>query len=91
MTVTLIAIFIAGIANFALHRWLLESGHVLVVNAVAPIQRVLGRHATYVIEFALLAGALAWATRSWFPPMMLYGAYTAINAATVAWIKGMEE
>lgn len=88
MTIALIAIFLAGIANFAMHRWILESGHAIVEQATAPIRRLLGRHATYVFEFALLILALTLAQRQWFAPLLLYGAYTALNAATIAWLKG---
>jgi hypothetical protein len=42
MTILLIVIFLAGIGNFAMHRWLLESGHPLVEAAIAPIRRTLG-------------------------------------------------
>ncbi len=90
MTIAFIAIFLAGTANFAMHRWLMECGHPLVEAAIAPVRRVLGRNASYVLEFALLVGALALANRNWFIGLMLYGVYTALNAATIAWIKGMD-
>lgn len=90
MTVALIAIFLAGTGNFAMHRWLLESGHPLVDAAIAPIRRALGRHATYVLEFLLLLGAMLLSVQNWFVALCLYGVYTALNAATIAWLKGME-
>ncbi len=90
MIIALIAIFLAGIANFAMHRWLLDGGHPLVVAAIAPIQRALGQHATYGLEFFLLLGAMLLSTRSWFIALCLYGVYTSLNAATIAWLKGME-
>ncbi len=88
MLIATIAILLAGIGNFAMHRWMLESGHPMVEAATGPIRRALGSNATYVIEFAILLAMLVWAQSRWFPPMMLYGVYTALNAATVALIKG---
>lgn len=90
MTIALIAIFLAGIGNFAMHRWLLEGGHPLVTAAVAPIQRALGRYATYALEFILLLGAMLLSVHNWFIALCLYGVYTALNAATIAWLKGMD-
>jgi hypothetical protein len=91
MTIPLIAIFLAGIGNFAMHRWLIESGHPLVEAAIAPIHRTLGGNATYVLEFLLLLGAMLLAVQSWFIALCLYGVYTALNAATIGWLKGMGE
>lgn len=91
MTISMIAILIAGVANFAMHRWMLESGHPAVELATGAFRRLLGRHATYVVEYILLVGALSLATRWWFPALMVYGAYTAMNAATIAWLMGPPE
>ncbi len=88
MIIAMVAIWCAGVGNFAMHRWMLESGDPLVEAATAPLRRALGRHATYVIEFMLLLGALFFAQTSWFIALCLYGVYTALNAATVGWIKG---
>lgn len=82
------AIFGAGVANFAMHRWILESDNPLVQAATLPVTRALGRQATYVLEFALLIGALWLAQERGIVALTLYGIYTALNAATVAWIKG---
>ena len=88
MLIALIAILIAGMGNFAMHRWMLESGHPLVEAATAGVRRLLGRHATYVLEFFLLLCALWLASINWFAALMIYGSYTAMNAATIAWLKG---
>lgn len=88
MLIAMIAILIAGVGNFAMHRWMLESGHPLIEAATGAIRRTLGRNATYVFEFALLLGALLIAEQRWFIALCLYGAYTVINAATVGWLKG---
>ena len=66
MVIALIAILIAGVANFAMHRWMLESGHPAVEAATGAMRRTLGRHSTYVIEFillltaALVVGLVSW-------------------------------
>lgn len=90
MIIALIAIFLAGIGNFSMHRWLLEGGHPLVMAAIVPIQRALGKYATYGLEFFLLLGAMLLSVQNWFIALCLYGVYTALNAATIAWLKGME-
>ena len=36
----------------------------------------------------LLLAALWLASINWFAGLMLYGSYTAMNAATIAWLKG---
>lgn len=88
MTLPLILVFLAGIANFAMHRWMLESGHPIVEVATGPFRRTFGRHATYVLEFALLVGALTLTEGWWLGGLMLYGIYTVLNATTIAWLEG---
>jgi hypothetical protein len=88
MIIALIAILCAGSGNFAMHRWMLESGHPMVEAATGPMRRTLGRHSTYVLEFALLLGALTLAQNSWLIALIMYGVYTAMNAATIGWLKG---
>lgn len=90
MLIALIAILLCGTANFAMHRWMLECAHPVVRAASERLRRLLGRHATYIFEFALLLLALVMAESNWFPTLMLYGVYTALNAATVAWVKSLE-
>lgn len=80
----LIVTFLLGVANFILHRAVLESGHPLL-ETMAGFFRLMGGRAAFVLEFALLLGAMllvgqgreGWA---WF-----YGAYTAANALA-AWL-----
>jgi hypothetical protein len=88
MIIEMGAILGAGVANFAMHRWMLESGHPAVDAATGPLRRVLGQHATYVFEFGFLVGAMFLAETHSIAALALYGIYTALNAATVAWLKG---
>ncbi|MCZ8170109.1 MAG: hypothetical protein ACK442_04685 [Novosphingobium sp.] len=81
--IVLIAIFLLGIANFALHRAVLESGHPLLHQA-AWFFGTRGLRVSLWVEFAILLGTMlmvegasGWA---WF-----YAAYSALNAAS-AWL-----
>lgn len=87
MALALIAIFLAGIANFAMHRAALESDDPLIQAAVKPFQDRLGPYVTYVIEFLFLVAAMSVANRHWFAGLMLYGAYTIFNAAAFTIIR----
>lgn len=88
MQVVSILILLAGVANFAMHRWMLESGHPLVEAATQPVRNLLGAHATYVIEFAVLIAALWLSDRYGMTALIGYGVYTALNAGTIGFIKG---
>ena len=75
----LLLVFVLGIANFALHRAVLESGHPLLVQ-IGWLFRSLGGRLGLTAEFLLLlgtmlevaSGATAWAAG--------YTAYTALSA-----------
>jgi hypothetical protein len=86
MVIAIIAIFCAGIANFAMHRAFMESDDPLIQQMVKPLADKAGPHITYIFEFLLLVGAMAIATRSWFAALMLYGLYTMFNAMAFSWI-----
>ena len=86
MVIALIAIFLAGIGNFAMHRAFMESDDPLIAQMVRPLADKVGPHATYVFEFLLLLGAMGIATRHWFAGMMLYGLYTIFNAMAFSWV-----
>ncbi|PKB13987.1 hypothetical protein B0I00_2615 [Novosphingobium kunmingense] len=80
----LILTFLFGVANFILHRAVLDSGHPLL-ETMAGFFQLMGGRAAFVLEFALLLGAMllvgqgreGWA---WF-----YAAYTGANALA-AWL-----
>jgi len=84
MTLSLIFVFLAGIANFAMHRALVESLDPIVQAAVLPIQRAVGRYTSYVCEFALLVIVLTVAARWPVGTIVLYGLYTMLNATVFA-------
>lgn len=87
MFVALIAIFCAGIANFAMHRAFMESDDPLVKAIVGPFVRRAGPWTSYAFEFILLLGAMMLATRNWFAGLLLYGLYTLFNAMAFSWIR----
>lgn len=80
MTLSTIMIFLAGIANFAMHRALVESRDPIVRAAVMPVQRAMGRHTSYGFEFVLLAVALWFGQHTGVFALLLYGLYTMVNA-----------
>lgn len=71
---------IMGVANFAMHRALVESDHPLLARARVAYQRVLGRHGSYLLEFLVLVCGLAFAARGSVGGTLLYALYTGTNA-----------
>jgi hypothetical protein len=87
MFIAVIAIFCAGIANFAMHRAFVESDDPLVQAMIRPFLDRVGPWVTYGFEFILLLGALMLAQRNWFAGLLLYGLYTMFNAMAFSWIR----
>lgn len=86
MLIAIIAIFCAGVGNFAMHRAFMESDDPLIRQMMKPLADKAGPHITYIFEFLLLVGAMAIAVQSWFTALMLYGLYTIFNAMAFSWI-----
>jgi hypothetical protein len=77
----LIICFLMGIANFAMHKAVAESGHPFVEDT----KRLFGRHffgpyGSYAIELALLIAAMWFAHEGWPLLALFYWAYTGMNA-----------
>jgi hypothetical protein len=87
MIVSVVAIFLAGIANFAMHRAFMESDDPLVQAIIRPFVARVGPWTSYAFEFILLLGALMLAGRNWFAALLLYGLYTMLNSMAFAWIR----
>lgn len=81
----LIACFLLGIANFAMHKAVIESGHPFVEDTKLYFGRHFGRSGSYLIEFLLLLGALFFAYGNSALVFGLYAGYTACNAIA-AWL-----
>ncbi len=75
----LVTCFFLGIANFALHKAVAESGHPVVEEAKRQFGTHLGPYGSYMIELALLIGAMWLASAGSLAVAVMYGAYTAIN------------
>ncbi|BDI59830.1 hypothetical protein [Qipengyuania nanhaisediminis] len=84
MTAALVIIFLLGIANFAMHRAVLESDHPMV-GQMPGFVRSLGGRMTFVAEFLVLLAALLLAANGWAGMAWAYGAYSALNAVS-AWL-----
>ena len=75
----ILVIFVLGIANFALHRAVLESGHPMLAQIPWFATRQ-GRLVAMAIEFLVLLAAMLMAANG-FPELAWgYLIYTCINA-----------
>ena len=79
-----ITIFMLGIANFALHRAVLESGHPLLGQS-AWFTTMLGGKATLVLEFIVLIAAMALSRLDYGAAVWAYAAYSGLNGLA-AWL-----
>ena len=80
----IIAIFLLGVGNFALHRAVTRSGHPLLRRSPWFVHQLGGR-LTFATEFLLLFAALMLAAEGWPWLVWVYAGYTAINAIA-AWL-----
>lgn len=84
MIAAVLAIFLCGIVNFALHKAVLESGHPLLLRLPLP-RGVLGGRISLVLEFLMLLGAMLLAGEGMAGWAAAYGLYTGLNALS-AWL-----
>jgi hypothetical protein len=75
----LIVCFVFGVANFAMHKAVAESGHPFVEDTKRYFGAHLGPYGSYAIELALLIGAMWLANNGSWAVLLMYAAYTAIN------------
>jgi hypothetical protein len=80
----ILAIFVLGIANFAMHKAVLESGHPMV-GQMPPLVQRLGGRITLVAEFVLLLGAMLLVAAGFAGWGWGYLGYTLLNALA-AWL-----
>lgn len=76
--------FLCGIANFALHKAVLESRHPLLGQS-PWFFHLLGGRFSMVVEFVMLLGAMLMIATGSVGWAIGYGFYTAINAVS-AWM-----
>lgn len=80
----LLALFLLGIGNFALHRAVMESGHPMIermsLSPHLPAQRVvLG------LEFLVLLAAMLMTANGWPEMAWAYAGYSLLNGMS-AWL-----
>ncbi len=77
--------FLLGIANFAMHRAVVESNHPFVRDSKLHFGRHFGKNGSYYLEFGILLALLAFAAGgSWIAPGV-YLVYSALNLLA-AWL-----
>jgi hypothetical protein len=84
MTMFLIACFLMGIGNFAMHKAVVESGHPFIEDATMYFGRYFGRGG-YAVEFIILVGAMLMAHGGSLWIVLGYFAYTLFNGLA-AWL-----
>jgi hypothetical protein len=72
--------FLMGVANFGMHKAVAESGHFFVEDTKRYFGRHFSPYGSYAIELALLIGAMWFATEGAVLIVLVYGAYTGMNA-----------
>lgn len=80
----IVIVFVLGIVNFAAHRAVLESGHPLV-DAMPSVLQLLGGRMSFVVEFAMLLGALWMVSAGSTGWALAYICYSAVNGLA-AWL-----
>ena len=81
----ILIIFICGIANFAMHKAMMESNHPMISEARTSFSKFLGPYGSYILEFIMLAAALIFANMGMLTAMIFYCVYTLANGAG-AWV-----
>lgn len=76
----LVFCFLMGIANFAMHKAVAESGHPFVEDTKRYFGRHFSPYGSYAIELVLLIGAMVLAQQGAVLVVLLYAAYTGMNA-----------
>lgn len=71
--------FLLGVANFAMHKAVAESGHPVIEDTRRILGKHFGPHGSYAMELALLIGAMWLANDGAVTITIVYAAYTAIN------------
>ena len=78
-----VAIFVLGIANFAMHKAVLTSGHPLLRRM--PWFQIFGGRVSLAAEFLILLGAMLLVATEFSGWGWAYLAYTVLNALA-AWL-----
>ncbi len=76
----LLLCFLLGIANFAMHKAVVESRHPFVEDSKLYFGRHFGKYGSYALEFAILAGAMIFAEAGSTLVAIFYAIYAGMNA-----------
>ncbi len=83
-TMALIFTFLLGVANFALHKAALESGHPLLAR-IPWLLRMKGGRFSLLVEFLILLAALVMVANGSIPWAWGYALYSLFNGLS-AWL-----
>ncbi len=78
-------IFFCGIANFAMHKAMMESSHPMITEARAGFSKFLGPYGSYILEFIILALTMIFTNMGMVSAVIFYTIYTLANGAA-AWV-----
>lgn len=78
-------LFFLGIANFAMHKAVIESGHPAIQSTRAAFEKVTGGWGGYILEYTILLAAMSFANVGYMAALGAYIGYTALNGVA-AWI-----
>jgi hypothetical protein len=78
-------IFLCGVANFAMHKAMLESNHPIIAEARGSFRKILGPYGSYMLEFFMLFAAMIFANMGMLTAVIFYFIYTLANCAA-AWV-----
>ena len=80
----ILIVFLLGIANFAMHKAVLESGHPLL-SQVPWFFHLLGGRFSLLVEFLMLLGTMLMVAEGSLGWAWGYAAYSALNGLS-AWL-----
>lgn len=80
----ILAMFVMGIGNFAVHKAVLESGHPML-DALPGFYKASGGRVSIAFEFLILLVAMLLGANGYPGMAVAYGVYSLFNFAT-AWL-----
>ncbi|MBY6015259.1 hypothetical protein KUV75_10170 [Qipengyuania gaetbuli] len=79
-----VLLFFLGVANFAVHKAVLNSGHPML-DALPSFYRSAGGRLSLIFEFVVLLVAMLLAANGWPGSATAYAVYSLLNFGT-AWL-----
>ncbi|WOE75275.1 hypothetical protein [Alterisphingorhabdus coralli] len=81
----IILMFFLGIANFAMHKAVMESGHPAIQSTRVAFDRATGGWGGYALEYTILLAAMSFVNVGYMAALGAYLGYTCLNGVA-AWI-----